>query len=63
MIEEPRVSTDHKRRSEALVYFEAFVKRKDEMDSMGYGLRAEEWPEFVAVMRAALSPTQSRDPV
>lgn len=42
-------------RSEAIAYFEAFVKRKDEMDRMGYGLRAEEWPEFVATMRATLT--------
>lgn len=63
MIEEPRVSTDHKRHAEALVCFEAFVQRKADMDGMGYGLRAEEWPDFVAAMRAALSPTQSRDPV
>lgn len=40
---------------EALAYFEAFVKRKDEVNRMGYGLRAEEWPEFVSVIRAALT--------
>ncbi len=49
-------------RSEAIAYFEAFVKRKDEMDRMGYGLRAEEWPGFVSVMRAALTTTQSEQP-
>ncbi len=44
---------------EALAYFETFVKRKDEMDRMGYGLRAEEWPGFVSVMRAALAAAPS----
>lgn len=42
-------------RPQALAYFEAFVKRKDEMDRMGYGLRAEEWPRFVSVVRSALT--------
>lgn len=42
-------------RSETLAHLEAFVKRKEGMDRMGYGLRAEEWPEFVATMRAALT--------
>ena len=50
---EPAAAAGHC--SEALVKLEAFVKRKDEMDSMGCGLRAEEWPELVATMRAALT--------